>query len=481
MTDDQTAPEDAPVSPPLRLQESEISSDNPWHDDVLDRAALASSLTSIIATPGSPLVLSIHGPWGTGKTFLLKRWHKDLQNNDFRALYFNAWEDDFCDDPVLAILGQLHGNLRHGRLRELADSAVQNAIPLVKRNLSGVLTKTTGLTVEIDSMASDNRDYFKEYLAQHATKAELRKSLERLTCQVVQETGNPLVFIIDELDRCRPTFAIDLLERVKHIFDVPGLVFVFGINRDELCTSLESIYGPIDSTVYLRRFFDLEFTLPNVDSEAFAKFLLDRYELSSLFISLSNQTQNRTHQDQYRLLTEVCPPLWKGLGMSLRDIDYCIRLISLAGMKIGPGQDMFAELLGLLVSIKHSNLRLYRRFIQGEAHSSEILDYLDDTIPSEGRDVSLNWVLDEIEASLYMVDGRVGDASPVQQLKLLASGNQLTREDCISKRAAGSGAGGARALLQRIGQRQTRRWNPMLDVVGFVARLIDLNQDLMSR
>ena len=70
------------------------------------------------------------------------------------------------------------------------------------------------------------------------------------------------MFIIDELDRCRPTFAIELLERVKHIFDVPNIVFVFGINRAELVKSLESIYGEIDAGTYLRRFFDMEFVLP---------------------------------------------------------------------------------------------------------------------------------------------------------------------------------------------------------------------------
>ena len=92
-----------------------------------------------------------------------------------------------------------------------------------------------------------------------------------MSAAVNDATGRPMVFIIDELDRCRPTFAIELLERVKHIFDVPNMVFAFGINRDELCSSLQSIYGNIDADVYLRRFFDMEFTLPQADSEKFAR------------------------------------------------------------------------------------------------------------------------------------------------------------------------------------------------------------------
>ena len=89
-----------------------------------------------------------------------------------------------------------------------------------------------------------------EYLYQRASKDKLKKHLQDLAGEVVKETGHPLVFIIDELDRCRPTFAIELLERVKHIFDIPNMVFAFGINRDELCKSLSSIYGDIDVDVY---------------------------------------------------------------------------------------------------------------------------------------------------------------------------------------------------------------------------------------
>ena len=85
---------------------------------------------------------------------------------------------------------------------------------------------------------------------------------------MMEETKQPLVFIIDELDRCRPTFSIELLERVKHIFDIPGIVFVFGINRDELCHSIKSVYGEIESGIYLRRFFDVSLSLPDASTDS---------------------------------------------------------------------------------------------------------------------------------------------------------------------------------------------------------------------
>ena len=126
-----------------------------------------------------------------------------------------------------------------------------------------------------------------------------------------------MIFIIDELDRCRPTFAIELLERVKHIFDVPNMVFVFGINRDELCSSLKS-NGAIDTDVYLRRFFDMEFTLPEVDSEVFGRHLVQRFGLGEFFGELSKNASNSVHSEEFGVLAYYFPALWGRLGLSLR-------------------------------------------------------------------------------------------------------------------------------------------------------------------
>ena len=80
----------------LKLPEPEIQGENPWADDSLKRSDVAEKLTKLISGQSDPFVISLHGHWGTGKTFLLKRWQKQLENDGFRAIYFNAWEDDFC-------------------------------------------------------------------------------------------------------------------------------------------------------------------------------------------------------------------------------------------------------------------------------------------------------------------------------------------------------------------------------------------------
>ena len=466
----------------LKLTEPDVSAEEPWGDDVLERAQIAAKLTNLIRDQSAPFAISIHGYWGTGKTFMLKRWQKDLENQGLMAIYFNAWEDDFCDDPLLAIIGQLDSHFKEGVFRTIADRIRETALPLLWRNALGVLNKTTGLTLEAGQTGQMN--LVAEYLKQRETKDELKDALEQLSTKVVEETGQPLIFIIDELDRCRPTFAVELLERVKHIFDVPNMVFVFGINRDELCSSLQSIYGTIDADVYLRRFFDMEFTLPEVDSEKFGRHLMQRFGLGEFFGELSRNASNRVHSEDFGVLVNYFPALWGRLGLSLRDIDYCVRLIALVGTNLELRNFMHPWLLGLLISLKLKNLALYRQFIQGQCLASQVMDYLDTILPTQGPDDRLVGTLDEIEVELYLAEAVSShttsrEATPRTQLELIQQGKEPSHPEYLSKRTGSSDAQRAGRLISMF--QSDRRWPFPAISVSYLANLIDLHQKLVRR
>ena len=128
----------------LKLAEPDVSPEQPWQDDELGREQIAERLTNLIRNQQAPFIISINGQWGTGKTFLLKRWQKDLGKDQFRAIYYNAWEDDFCDDPLLSIIGQCPSSSK--RQGQRVDHQVgQIAGQLIKQNLIAVPSKLTGL------------------------------------------------------------------------------------------------------------------------------------------------------------------------------------------------------------------------------------------------------------------------------------------------------------------------------------------------
>ena len=467
----------------LKLPEAEVSPEQPWKDDVLNRAQIAARLTNLIRNQSSPFVISIHGYWGTGKTFLLKRWQIDLERQGFKAIYLNAWEDDFCDDPLLAILGQLAEYFQEGQLKGLARQVLDVAIPLIRQNISGVLNKATGINLEVPPKEQSERDFIKEYLDQRATKDKLKKHLERMSDAVNDATGRPMVFIIDELDRCRPTFAVELLERVKHIFDVPNMVFVFGINRDELCSSLQSIYGNIDADVYLRRFFDMEFTLPEADSENFAIYLMRKFGLIEFFNTLATSTNARVHIEEFQRLASFFPALWGQLGLSLRDIDYCVRLLSLVGKNLETRNYMYPWVLGLLITLKLKNLDLYRKLVQGNCHASEVVDYIDGELTWQGVNGRLSREMSVIEAHLYLGERRSADSGPqanaLSQLSLLKDGSELTHPEYLSKRTRESGRDEANLLIQ-IAESNRLEAAPG-EMIGYAAELIDLHQGFVRR
>ncbi len=438
----------------LKLRELDVSVELPWQDDELGRKQIAERLTYLIRNQQEPFVISINGQWGTGKTFLLKRWQKDLEKDQFRAIYYNAWEDDFCDDPLLSIIGQMSEQFKEGKVKELAKQVGQVAVQLIKQNLISVPSKLTGLDLNVDLSKLDDRNLLQEYSDQRKTKDRLKNKLTQLSAAVAKETGCPLVFIIDELDRCRPTFAIELLERVKHIFDVPGLIFVFGVNREEICKSLQSVYGEIDADLYLQRFYDIEFSLPVTNTELFCRSLMDQYKLEEYFRSLDKSANYRLHSAEYRRLSQGFPSLCVRLDLSLREIDHCVRLIALVARTLPERYEMHPDLLAFLIPLKLKEPSLYRQFILGERRASEVLNHIDGLSTSLTSDRQLDGWFDVSEAYLYAVEGAIpdfaGGSSAIEQLKLKAQDQDLTHPDLLSTKTQASEKGRAEWLLNKM-------------------------------
>ncbi len=453
MSEEEQVAADQRELPQFKYPEPDISREQPWQDDELGRKQIAERLTELICSQHEPFIVSIDGQWGSGKTFLLKRWQMDLKNDGFRAVYYNAWEDDFCDDPLLSIIGQMSEQFKEGKFKESAEQVGQIAVQLIKQNLIAVPSKLTGLDLSVDSSKLDGRDLLQEYSDQRKTKDRLKKKLTQLSAAVAEETGRPLVFIIDELDRCRPTFAIELLERVKHIFDVPGLVFVFGVNRTEICKSLQSVYGEIDADLYLHRFFDIEFSLPVSDATPFCRSLMRKYRLEEYFSALDGSRPHRTHSLEYNRLSQGVPGLCVRFGLSLREIDHCVRLIALVARTLSEQYDMHPDLLAFLIPLKLKNPLLYRQFILGERRASDLFNYVEELDTPLTADRGLDEWLIATEFCLYFTevpDPPVppGESSAIKQLELLAQDKKLTHPELLSNRTKASTKERAKRLLR---------------------------------
>ncbi|MBN2560000.1 MAG: hypothetical protein JXQ75_03620 [Phycisphaerae bacterium] len=280
----------------------EPSLEEPFAQDKLSRSASITNLTRLVRTINQPFVISVNGRWGSGKTTFIKMWSQVLRAQGQSVLLFNAWENDFADDPLVALIGEIETQIVAGqpackkawaKFKKVGFSIAHHALPAAARIATcGVLDANTvkplgGLGEAIKDGCSDvAAEVFQAKLAAYENDRKslrrFRKALQDFTNSVTneKESGKRIVFFIDELDRCRPDFAIRLLERVKHLFAIPGLVFVIAIDRVQLGESLKGVYGSgLDAEGYLRRFFDLDFRLSASVPFEFVHATVEAYEM----------------------------------------------------------------------------------------------------------------------------------------------------------------------------------------------------------
>lgn len=293
------------------------TAENLWVNDSLNRKEEGEFLSNYLIkyydqNSSSPFVLNINAEWGFGKTYFLKNLSKELKNKKHPVVYFDAWKNDYTDQPLLAFMSALEENLNpcfSGASK--AKKKFKTTMTEYKNLLFPILAKKlTGMGVDelLDHYESESIDSAEIEETEEELNEEVSTVLTKFVERALQEHNNvnnsidqfkqnmdkllkhidnrmeskklPMFIFIDELDRCRPSYAIELLESIKHIFDIPGIIFVIATDSKQLAHSINAVYGEkFASERYLRRFFDQEYTLINPDSYSFTYYLFDKYEL----------------------------------------------------------------------------------------------------------------------------------------------------------------------------------------------------------
>jgi hypothetical protein len=292
----------------LRSTAPEISADDPFKNDLIGRRKLAEFMAQLVGNAEDSFVLALDAPWGTGKTTFLHMWLEEIKKDGSPAVYFNAWENDFAADPLACLLGEVGALLKEiggkghiqpqlEKVKKLGARLLKRAIPVGTRLLTAGLVDEETFKDVHDAVSDLTEKVAEEAIAEHEESkklsSEFRNALTKTVAAISEETSEkhrPLIFVIDELDRCRPTFAVELLERAKHFFTVPGVIFILGVDKMALSTSLQTIYGTgFDSMGYLRRFIDFELPLPAAKSDAFVQRLIEQFGLAEYSAELSNE------------------------------------------------------------------------------------------------------------------------------------------------------------------------------------------------
>jgi hypothetical protein len=376
----------------IKHKELFIPENDPFANCKLGRIKSAEVLTTIVETYADGFVLAVNNKWGTGKTTFIKMWQQQLHNNQYKTLYFNAWENDFESSPLVAIMGELRtltkgkkGDEKFKSLTKQAGIIAKNILPTLAfavaskyieiDNINELIKKATEAGVEI------LEDEIKRYSEKKNGLIEFREKLKEYIIELKSE--KPIVFFIDELDRCRPNYAVEVLENIKHFFNVPNIIFILSIDKEQLCEAVRGVYGSenIDAQEYLRRFIDIEYQLPDPDTDSFCKYLYEYFEFEKFFKSESRNDVRGFQNDDYNFL-RIATALFINGRLTLRQQEQIFSYARIVFNTFPKRAFVFPELTFLLIFFKITKKDLYSKIICKTLTIEQLNGELNEVLPN---------------------------------------------------------------------------------------------------
>ena len=270
-------------------------------EDKINRNSKVFKFISLINRIESSCSISLDGSWGSGKTIFVKQVkmildsinltkvksafseeQEDAIKNVFARLcdktttvdsikphvcvYYDAWENDSDTDPLISLAYKIS--------KDFSCEYVFEDPPNIQKVVSSALkTIVSGITnIDVNRIYDDC--HFTNKLEEIDETKNLEQTISELFDSLLPEHGDRLIVFIDELDRCKPTYAVKLLERIKHYFTNPKITFVFSTNLMELGNTIKKMYGSdFDADRYFDKFFDLRLSLPKVDIDSYLSYL----------------------------------------------------------------------------------------------------------------------------------------------------------------------------------------------------------------
>lgn len=267
---------------------------NTFLNDEINRNKDIFSFILALDTLEDSCSIALDGNWGSGKTFFVKQVKmvldaankqlivKDTEEidkiNNVRkkalgdkmpdlqqhfCVYYDAWENDNDDDPIISLIYEImkstgtEYSFKNIDFINIGANIFDSLLECGSKYLPFVQIPKIPVAKIIEELRGNDPI---ETLKQ---QKNFEDSIHKFFNSLLVEKGNRLVIFIDELDRCKPSYAVRLLEKIKHYFSDDRITVVFSVNSKQLQHTIKKYYGDdFDASRYLDRFFDLRMTLP---------------------------------------------------------------------------------------------------------------------------------------------------------------------------------------------------------------------------
>ena len=416
---------------------------DPFDLDSFDRSRFAQNLTRLFERTNDGLVITINSSWGDGKTSFVRLWAERLDKDDqFIPIYYDAFQNDFSNDPFLSIAALIHETLKQKiehaggnsrqieQLQYLKDATKELAIELMLMSSGMLITSMTSGIVSIKGIRDffakswnklikgvidvDVDEKFESHIKAKSSIESYQTQLKKILNFDEEVDDKKIVFFVDELDRCRPDFAVQVIEKIKHLFNINNVFFVLTINKSQLLSTISSVYGvpTKDAFVYLQKFIHVETELPPIHltgkKNAVEKLTLYLQELATLFELDSIYSENEFEFEKFAEF--VSTPY---LSLNPRAME---RVFSLIALAVGSSNKVFdasnLKVVCIMSALKVGLPELYENWKQGDFNSIPDADYgkrnwefLKEYFITEKRDTAANiFVVDIVSEICQILD-----------------------------------------------------------------------------
>lgn len=266
--------------------------------DILNRDIFVDNLVKLvekISDNEASTSFAINGVWGCGKSFVLDMFEdrlskiqsEETSKEKFFIIRYNSWKFDYYEEPLLAIVSNMISAIEE-KTKLFPDSkAKREVIGMLKAagvsllSLGNVAIKEkTGVDIQqaYEVVVNGGKAGAEEYEKNHNYDMYFgfNKVLSELT-DLLQDIAEDytVVFLVDELDRCLPGYAIKVIERLHHLTEgKSNIITITAIDKNQIINSIKQIFGFENPENYLKKFFNFEV---NLDYGVASEKIKDKY------------------------------------------------------------------------------------------------------------------------------------------------------------------------------------------------------------
>lgn len=348
--------------------------------DILGRADFGRKLSELVEKVDDPLVIVLDGEWGTGKSFFLRSWvgaHNTENSGQALTVFFDAFQYDFIDEPLIGLTSAIADRLPAGSGREEAWKRAKAAAarlwrPAVRVGLAMTTagaSEAAGAVLDAGFSGAEKEignavdGFWKREAGRRGAMAQFKETLSSIS------NDQKLVIVVDELDRCRPDYALNVLETIKHFFNVDNVHFILGVNIKKLSDTVKYRYGlSTNSNAYLEKFVSLRVRLPTRVGPG-----LEQHSTILYFKKLAGEMMiNKSFvEDIENYLNRIV----KKFPISLRSIRRILSQMAITpvGERGYEGYPYgYRKIISGLILIKYMNQELYFKIVSGTADFADV-------------------------------------------------------------------------------------------------------------